>query len=460
MHEQNFERQVRQTLDELSLVPSPPVWQGVEAQIRRKKEKRRVLFWIFPLIVVGLLATWFLLSKPTTTASTRQLTNAGPDHARPANEAGKVSSGPAQKGESKKQEVQIQNPDANNFDDRKRLQDLPILTEKTLNTSAPGNGTKRIAKTKSPNRQAPLDPFLQSDARVVKGVQPQLKDAEARARALEQTASLHPIADTITAVLKVPAADTLSAASDSAIQVPKPKTEKKKTFEVGLVIAFGSSGVTTGLLDGLGEKAMSDFNSVPIQNSSGGVPPAPPSKIRRGVSYALGVTINYKVSRRASFSAGLQYQQMNTEIHVGARGDSSLPDLSTGTTYFDNRNNSPRRKYTNAFHFLTLPVSYQYQLHKRLPLYFSAGATLSRLLSTNALHYSPNNNVYYSDSSAMKMNAAGLFTSLTYDLNFKKGFRVEVGPLFQYHLTSTSRAVGTKPQHLYTLGLKSTFKFK
>jgi hypothetical protein len=90
----------------------------------------------------------------------------------------------------------------------------------------------------------------------------------------------------------------------------------------------------------------------------------------------------------------------------------------------------------------------------------SAGATFSRLLSTTALLYSPNNNIYYRDSSAMKKNAAGLFTSVTYDLHCKKGIRIEVGPLFQYHLTSTSRAVGTKPQHLYTLGLKSAFKFK
>ena len=458
MHEQNFERQVRQTLDELSLVPSPPVWEGVEAQIRRRKERWKALFWMLPLILVALLATWFLLSKPNTTASTKQQQNAKPGHAAPANGDGNIGIVPVQKEELKKLEDQLEDPKGNKMQDEKRFPDLPIAAERPAVTSTHGRDAKLEAKPSRPKRQPSLNGISKPASTVVKGVLTLREDAGADVRPPEPTASLNPIADTIATVEKGPAVDTLSAASDSVIQVPKPKKEKKKTFEVGLVIAFGSSGVTTSMLDGFGAQPMSDFYSGPLQNSSGGISPAPPSRIRRGPFYAAGVTTKYLISSRASFSAGLQYQQMNTRINVGARGDSSLTGL--GTTYFDNRINSPRREYTNAFHFLSLPVSYQYQLHKRLPLYLSAGATFSRLLSTNALHYSANNNVYYRDSSAMKKNAAGLFTSLTYGLRFKKGFRIEVGPQFQYHLTSTSRAAGTKPQHLYTLGLKSTFKIR
>ena len=41
-----FEKVVREKMDELKLVPSEPVWQKVEMQIRNKKDRRRLIFWI------------------------------------------------------------------------------------------------------------------------------------------------------------------------------------------------------------------------------------------------------------------------------------------------------------------------------------------------------------------------------------------------------------------------------
>ena len=60
MHEQNFEKQVQQKMEELSLQPSAPVWQKVEEQIQKKRDRRRVLFWLFPLLVVGGSTYWLL----------------------------------------------------------------------------------------------------------------------------------------------------------------------------------------------------------------------------------------------------------------------------------------------------------------------------------------------------------------------------------------------------------------
>ena len=60
MQKKDFEKQVQEKMEELSFVPSPPVWQKVEEQIR-KKDRRRLIFWIIPLCL--LLAgggIWFL----------------------------------------------------------------------------------------------------------------------------------------------------------------------------------------------------------------------------------------------------------------------------------------------------------------------------------------------------------------------------------------------------------------
>ena len=43
MQEQNFEKQVKQKMEELSLTPSVPVWKKVEEQIRKKKRTKVVI---------------------------------------------------------------------------------------------------------------------------------------------------------------------------------------------------------------------------------------------------------------------------------------------------------------------------------------------------------------------------------------------------------------------------------
>ena len=55
-----FEKKVQQKMEELTLNPSPPVWEKIELQIRPEKKRRRVLFWI-PFGIVLLAGGWWLL---------------------------------------------------------------------------------------------------------------------------------------------------------------------------------------------------------------------------------------------------------------------------------------------------------------------------------------------------------------------------------------------------------------
>ena len=72
MQEQNFEQQVRQRLDKLSLPPSPPVWDKVSEEIKGKKDKRRFILWLLPLLLVSSAIGWWTISttsKPLTIAT-------------------------------------------------------------------------------------------------------------------------------------------------------------------------------------------------------------------------------------------------------------------------------------------------------------------------------------------------------------------------------------------------------
>jgi len=45
-----FEKQVQQKMEELQLVPSAPVWEKIEEQIRRKKDRRRLILHLGGLL--------------------------------------------------------------------------------------------------------------------------------------------------------------------------------------------------------------------------------------------------------------------------------------------------------------------------------------------------------------------------------------------------------------------------
>src|ERR1700712_2442705 len=55
----NFEKQVRQKMEELSFNPTPPVWQNIESQIRIKKERRRGIIWFLLILVLTGAGLWY-----------------------------------------------------------------------------------------------------------------------------------------------------------------------------------------------------------------------------------------------------------------------------------------------------------------------------------------------------------------------------------------------------------------
>ena len=66
MRENEFEKRVQQQMEEFKLRPSDAVWEKVEEELR-KKEKRRVVFFIFLLVGLSLLGyTGYFISNQST----------------------------------------------------------------------------------------------------------------------------------------------------------------------------------------------------------------------------------------------------------------------------------------------------------------------------------------------------------------------------------------------------------
>ena len=72
MHEDKFEKQVREKMDQLGFDPTETVWAQVDLEINRKEKRRKPIFWIFFLsgLVLAGGAMYFGLNYFTTTQKT------------------------------------------------------------------------------------------------------------------------------------------------------------------------------------------------------------------------------------------------------------------------------------------------------------------------------------------------------------------------------------------------------
>ncbi len=252
-----------------------------------------------------------------------------------------------------------------------------------------------------------------------------------------------------------------TAKTPEQIKEQKPQNKKNKKLQFGVIVQVGHSGITSGLFDGFGQKSLQDFaGPSSLQSGPGGGTNLPPSNIKRGLAYSVGFGARKKLKSRSTISTGMQYQYFSTKINVGTMGarDSTLTNVSRDAiNYYSNDNQS--QHYTNQFHFITLPFSYNYQLFKKLPLHIVVGLSLSQLISSNALHYNSTANIYYKDNSLLNKTQARLFTNLAYKLLRDKKFTLDVGPQMNYGLTPLQKNSNSKKQHLFSIGINTQLNF-
>jgi hypothetical protein len=68
MHENDFEKQVREKMDQLQFDPSDAVWANVDKEINKDKRRRLPLFWlVFPLALIMAGGGYYFLVKESKT---------------------------------------------------------------------------------------------------------------------------------------------------------------------------------------------------------------------------------------------------------------------------------------------------------------------------------------------------------------------------------------------------------
>ena len=273
---------------------------------------------------------------------------------------------------------------------------------------------------------------------------------------------------------RLPASDSV-AAIDSAVaktdikktdlpltEEPKPeiaKTKNNKKLKIGIEFSSGfvSSRDELFPIDFLGSRQKSLDVGPPqasggINNPGGAGGPViiPPSDIKSGNGWKLGLTAEKAISKRSSISAGIRYAYYDESLEVGSVRDTVIMSNSYSFSqnflaasgirgaYSTTVQQTTRTKYTNRYHFLELPVNFQTRLNrgKKMELLWNAGIAPGYMLSTNAVIYdSAAGGIYYKNKEAFKRFHFNVQTGLAFQFGNNKKVQWSVGPTVSLDMT-------------------------
>jgi hypothetical protein len=451
MREQNFEKQVREKMDELSFVPSAPVWEKVEEQIRKKKEKRRIVLWLFPLLVATGLGWWLIAEN-------------GLSHLKDNNHTAIQN--------------KLNNLPEPTLGNRTQIPEKSANTDKILDAKKETGTSGRNTITNLSNNE--IKSKRKTHAWQHEAIMPSSIDEPLPGRLATTgqevnkgiaTPVFNPViyrfnADSVINSKSLYEKEIVILMKDTILG---DKQTKQNKWQIAFAVKGGIAGISEGFgsLGSLGSSADMLYYASPTASTGGfnsgntGIPPS--SSPRAGAAFSAGVDVKRKMNNRLAVVSGLHYAYYSNSIKVGSSvyRDTNIYrfDASVFRTEAFYRNDAYKRNYTNRYHYIQLPISADYKLNKRLPLYVQAGVKLEQLLSTNALFYNQQAGVYVKDEEMLVKTGVHLFSGFSYHFRSQKSFSFTIGPQIQYGITNLSKNKGNN-QHLYFAGISSQIFFK
>jgi hypothetical protein len=472
MQENEFEKRVREEMGGLRLRPSGEVWDNVAAELKQKK-RRRVVVFIFLLAGLSLIGTsgYFLWNNEKQNLTEEKTFI--PANEKPINDKTivkapetKESTLPGQtkvkqqlsKDENKKIVEESKAATTDRVSENKSDITIRSTTENTTTrrddivnktgTKQTVTDTKRktsvadkeivAAKKKTiPEKKMTIAP-KDEDATISKQ---QLADdpTKVQKNAIAQNDIGIKQDSTATESIAAEKKDKTVTLKDSTAIAQLTKEEninKASKKKAGSSIQWGvdfSAGISN-LGDNIFSlpsvaKSADQLYSTPggVVNNPSNSAFYPPSSVKAGTAFKIGVIAEKQLTKKSSLVAGLQYAYLSNNIKTGLIKDTTLAvydrnsaqSLSLNAVY----SGKHETEYTNKYHLIALPVHYQWQLNKgkKLPILWNMGLSAGYLISSNALLYDTTaGGIHYRNKDAFNKVQLNLNTGLFFRLGAKK----------------------------------------
>ena len=460
MHENNFEKQVREKMDRLGFDPADAVWANVDKEINRERKRRSPVFWIFFLtgIMIAGGGYYILIKKEANPAA---IANRSTGIVRDRGDARETKPGKSPTGtEGEKMDNRTLTPMKQNLNGAsifvhtvkktKSAYGITGFSRKVANdpekySSADWFKDKIIGDT---NEDQHKNEIAEGDSRNSQhnelNDKPDSADSSSHEKQLHVVENKHSIKDSL---------------SETKTAKNKNKDRKLSSWKIGFTGNAGISGINQTLF-----KSGAVLNSYYTPNNAGGSNLSSvnsSSYIRAAFSFGAGAFGIRNLSDRVSISAGLNYHYYSTEIQVGSLENktitvNSIPGQQVrASSYYENGRN---HNYTNQYHFIELPVSLNYKLNRspRMPFIWEGGLSVAYLLGSNALNYDPLTNTYYAYNKLLNNTQLNVATAVMIGFPIYH-YTLQAGPQFEYGLTKLLKSSAGTPGHVLYYGLKISF---
>lgn len=488
----DFEKQVRDKMDELHFAPSEPVWGKIEEQIRYKKDRRRVILWIPVLVALLAGGMWWL---NTTGERTRSLAETERTMELPLpsiTESSNNNNNNNTTAPNTTRNHQLNTPETQppaSSDDAGKVQ----LPERTLSKES-GTLTAKMQQSHTA--------IVRQRGSLAIGKKPAEQIPGTRTEKISTNNTADPVRES-GVVMQAPTNEkpvTMSSVNDertlevkrtiipvsmgnSNPQMPAPRNHKdlrqslkKEDISVAPVAALPGVVKSKWRFGLTGEGGFSGNSgtirllpgTITDQPSFAGTNVQPPvvypnqqqPEIRKSLAFSIGLTVKRAIGKRFVLSSGLEYNYYSTSTQVGYKimnnqSFTGTADIRNG--FVPAANSEKIQDYFNEFHFLSVPLQLEWQVLKKRPLHLRAGIAGQRLLHTNALTYKKQSMLLMTEEQAFSKTQ--LFTSLGADyavLNRKA--TLLVGPELRYGVTPYDRE--NKDHHLFSFGIRAQYLFK
>jgi hypothetical protein len=441
MHENKFEKQIREKMDQLGFDPSDKVWTEVGEAINSEKKRRRPIFWIFFLsgLIVAGGAMYMVLNKRTG------------ENVRVEDKGQIASDLPA---ENKKENESAQKTVSGNstslsVSGNSRIsQSTNSLPQFKSKISRPNNSKLEnvsISIGKKENQKTPQNVAPSNGDALVAGSN-------------TPGSTNHP--DSTVAQNKLNKTNLIDSVYDSKSAKTKTKEAAKSPWSIGFTGGLGVSNINQSLFQSYSTAAL--YNTNLPANQTPGTTIHTPSELHSGFSFAAGISVKRSFSKRISATAGLGYHYYSTSMNTGASVDSSFTVYYSAIAQAASINsfyrNGEEKSFTNQYHFIELPINLVVQLNKntRNPINWEAGFSLAWLAGANALQFDPATNVYFKNNQLFNRIQWDAQTAVLFGFPVQK-HTLQVGPQFQYGLSNLLKTSSSYQGHLSYFGLKFSF---
>lgn len=429
-----FEKRVQKAMDGFKLHPSGEVWQKVEQTIREKKRKRRIIFFIVFSFIGLALAGYGIYDL-----SQRQNLGAGAEN-------GEATA--TTRDRKQNERLPSRMPPVTNVTDRpgngkdshadksfsQKNNDVLVAKEQMDRTIA--SSRKKNASKKDIDDTVVAPGTVNSDNPKVSFNQlPIFEDTAS------QKARINPLDKKIAATIFP---DTTSQKSEAGgigeqripVQPAKKLSQSLRKIKWGLNISFGSSTITQDRFSFKNTVYADAGAYTPGGPATGGTGfRYPPSPNKPAFAFKAGIIVKKDVSRRSTVSTGLIYSLFADRIKIGASQNSTQQSSSSRLSSYSA---APQKNYTDRFHFIDVPVIYQWRVTKNTNHFFSihGGFSAARLISTNALTYDTSSlGIYYRDQNLFKRTHVNILSGLSYHVAGGKKIELNIGPQFSFDLS-------------------------